>query len=180
MVHATDIETSEKLVRDFFNVINGEVSEIKNDDQQIEKLVEIAKTYGDGEVIARQVLGVAGRGLTKAQLADFSDAYLRYFFTKYGTNFSNLGGYDLQLKKSHKMSSYVRVDSYVTNRFGERFDVKILVIERQGKTRFFNFVIEGFNLVLNERQEIALLLGRRGGDIDRLIRDLPNLVKYMR
>ena len=42
-------------------------------------------------------------------------------------------------------------------------------------TDFFNFIIEGVNMLLAERAEIGAMLDRNRGSIDDLITDMQNI-----
>ena len=54
------------------------------------------------------------------------------------------------------------------------FEVNFHVSDKSGSDKFFNVYIEGVNLLLTERTEIGAMLDARGGDLNRLIKDLKN------
>ena len=49
------------------------------------------------------------------------------------------------------------------------------VSDRSGRNAFFNFIIEGVNMLLTEREEIGAMLDRRRGSIDALISDMKDI-----
>jgi phospholipid transport system substrate-binding protein len=55
------------------------------------------------------------------------------------------------------------------------FRVDFWVSDASGRTKFFNIIIEGVNMLLSERSEIQAMLDQRRRDIDRLIADLPQV-----
>ena len=55
------------------------------------------------------------------------------------------------------------------------FDVRFQLSDRTVRPLFVNMFVEVVNLLLTERSEIGALLDRRGGDIDRLARDLRSI-----
>jgi phospholipid transport system substrate-binding protein len=50
--------------------------------------------------------------------------------------------------------------------------VTFLVSDKSGRDKFFNMFIEGVNMLLTERTEVGAMLDARGGDLNRLIKDL--------
>ncbi|MFW5881589.1 MAG: ABC transporter substrate-binding protein [Roseicyclus sp.] len=50
-----------------------------------------------------------------------------------------------------------------------------LVSDGSGRTRFFNIIIEGVNLMVTERSAIGAMLDARGGDLGRLAADMRSL-----
>ena len=66
----------------------------------------------------------------------------------------------------------VDVSAVATLASGASAGLVFRVSDRSGSDKFFDIVIEGISLLSSERVEIGALLDQRGGDIDRLTRDL--------
>ncbi len=73
------------------------------------------------------------------------------------------------------MKSYYEVISTAYLQGERPFEVRWHVSDRAGRNLFFNIIIEGVNMLSSERTEIGALLDQRGGDLDRLIADLPTV-----
>jgi phospholipid transport system substrate-binding protein len=46
------------------------------------------------------------------------------------------------------------------------------VSDRSGRHLFFNFIIEGVNMLLTERAEVGAMLDRQRRDLDKLIAEM--------
>ena len=66
----------------------------------------------------------------------------------------------------------VDVSAVATLASGESAGLVFRVSDRSGSDKLFDIVIEGISLLSSERVEIGARLDQRGGDIDRLTRDL--------
>ncbi|MEM7236859.1 MAG: ABC transporter substrate-binding protein, partial [Pseudomonadota bacterium] len=55
---------------------------------------------------------------------------------------------------------------------GAPVNVEWLVSDRPGRIVIADIIIEGVSLLLTQRDEIAGMLGKRNGDVDKLIADL--------
>jgi phospholipid transport system substrate-binding protein len=55
---------------------------------------------------------------------------------------------------------------------GQPVVVEWLVSDRPGRVVIADIVIEGVSLLVTQREEIAAMLEKRGGDVDKLISDL--------
>jgi phospholipid transport system substrate-binding protein len=131
-------------------------------------------------VIARSVLGPVARQASAQQLSRFTAAYQGYLSRKYGRML--FGGYAsgavrvTGISKSGTVYSVTSVAQMI-RRSGARETLNVIwqISERSPEVRFFNMVIDGVNLFTIEREEVPALLAARGGNLDRLIADLPGL-----
>jgi len=71
--------------------------------------------------------------------------------------------------------NFIEVISTVRVPGSSPFEVRWLVSDGSGQTRFFNMIIEGVNLMITERSEIGTMLDARGGDLGRLAADLRSM-----
>ena len=105
-------------------------------------------------------------------MAAYTDAFRGYIARKYGKRFKEFVGGQIQVQGVRPVKSWYEVQSMVTMRGYDPFDVRFLVSDRSGRDLFFDMVMEGISLRLSERTEIGAMLDRRRGDIDGLIADL--------
>ncbi len=159
----------DKVVADINAIINsGEDREAMFRD--FEKLF---KRYADLNVIARKVMGPAWRRATPAQRQAFKEAFARYMARKYGKRFREFIGAEIKVTGVRRIKSFYEVRSVAKLRGQAPFEVRWLVSDKSGKTKFFNMFVEGVNMLTAEAQEVQAMLRKRKGNIDRLIRDLP-------
>lgn len=134
--------------------------------------------HADIDVMARSALGAPARTASAADIAAFSNAFRGYLARKYGgLLFNDYNGGTVEVTGTRAVQSFFVVESRAALRRRASNRQEILrvdwhVSDRSGRSLFFNMVIEGVNLLTNERQEIGALLDQRRGDIARLARDL--------
>lgn len=128
--------------------------------------------YGDVPTIARSALGPPARQASPAQLSAFTAAFQSYMARKYGRQFRRMIGARVEVSGAREISGYWEVLSTMNLRGEAPFEVRWHVSDRSGQQKFFNLIINGVNLLAAERQEIASMLERRGGNLDRMIADL--------
>ncbi len=126
-------------------------------------------------VIARSVLGPAGRGASQAQLRAFTKAYQGYISRKYGRRFREFIGGKIEVEGARPVKSYTEVISTAFLQGEAPFDVRWHVSDKSGRPLFFNIIIEGVNLLATERTEIGSMLDAQGGNIDGLIAQLNSV-----
>lgn len=128
--------------------------------------------YGDLPAISRSVLGPPARNASAAQLSAFTAAFQTYMARKYGRQFRRFIGAQADVSGAREISGYWEVVSTMSLRGEPPFEVRWHVSDRSGQQKFFNLIINGVNLLAAERQEVASMLERRGGNLDRMIADL--------
>ena len=164
------------LFRSLIDRVVSEIKRIINSGQSEQAMYRgfesIFDRYADVPTIARSALGPPARSASGAQLAAFGDAFGAYLARKYGARFSEFIGGEIEVRDARELKNFFEVRSTVDLRGQSPFSVSFMVSDRSGANRFFDIVIEGVSLLKTERVEIGSMLERRGGDIDRLIRDL--------
>lgn len=158
----------QKLVDDINKVINSGKSETA----MFRDFERIFTKYGDVPIIAQKVMGRDWRRATPAQRTAFTKAYAGYMSRKYGRRFREFIGGSIEVKSARPVKSFFEVISIAKLQGSAPFEVRWLVSDKSGQTKMFNLFIEGINMLKSEGTEIGAMLDKRGGDINRLIRDL--------
>lgn len=161
----------DKVVADINKVIASGQSEA----QMFKTFEQIFARYADVPTISRYALGVEARSASKAQLSNFSNAFQTYISRKYGRRFREFIGGRIEVQSASAVKSFYEVKTQAFLAGRSPFEVTFLVSDRSGKDLFFNLFIEGINMLLTERTEIGAQLDKRKGNLDQLIKDLPNL-----
>lgn len=161
----------DKVVADINKVIASGQSET----QMFKSFETIFSRYADVPTISRYALGVEARSASNAQLSRFAKAFQTYISRKYGRRFREFVGGRIEVDSAKAVKSFFEVKSIAYLQGRSPFEVTFLVSDRSGKDLFFNMFIEGINMLLTERTEIGAQLDRRKGDLEQLIKDLPNL-----
>lgn len=128
--------------------------------------------YGDVPIIARSALGVAWRSASASQKTAYVAAFRTYMATKYGRRFREFIGGKIVVTGAKKVKSGFLVSSVAHLKGSAPFAVDWQVSDKSGQSKMFNIYIEGVSLLATERTEITAMLDQRGGNLDRLIRDL--------
>ena len=176
--------TTQGEARALVDAVAAELTSIVNSGgspaQMTARFDAVFDRFADMPVIARSVLGPVARTASAAQLRRFTDVYRGYLARKYGR--ALFGGYvggDIAVTGVRQSGTVYSVQSVarMRRRAGgtERLDVVWQVSSRSPQARFFNLIIDGVNLFAIEREEVPALLDARGGNLDRLIADLPGL-----
>ncbi|MEO1307377.1 MAG: ABC transporter substrate-binding protein [Pseudomonadota bacterium] len=155
--------------------VNQVISDGSSDAAKIAKFERIFVRYADTAFMAQYALGNDRRRASQSQIRAFTSAFQTYVARKYGRRFREFIGGRLEVKDSRQVKSVFEVRTLAYLRGQSPFNVTFQLSDRTGKPLFVNMFIEGVNLLLTERSEIGSLLDRRGGDLDRLTRDLPSL-----
>jgi phospholipid transport system substrate-binding protein len=162
--------------RGLIDQVVGEVNRVINsggsEGRMLTQFEAIFVRYSDVPVIARSVLGPAGRQASPAQLQAFTKAYQGYLSRKYGRRFREFIGGRIEVEGARPVKSYTEVISTAYLQGEAPFDVRWHVSDKSGRALFFNIIIEGVNLLASERTEIGSLLDSKGGNIDALIQTL--------
>lgn len=157
----------------------GEINRIINSGQSERAMFgdfeQVFVNYADVPTIARSALGPAARAATNSQMSSFTRAFQGYLSRKYGRRFREFIGGRIEVTDARAVKSYYEVISTAYLQGERPFEVRWHVSDRAGRNLFFNIIIEGVNMLASERTEIGALLDQRGGDLDRLIADLPTV-----
>lgn len=162
--------------RGLIDQVVGEVNRVINsggsEARMLQQFEALFIKYADVPVIARSVLGPAGRAASKAQMQAFTKAYQGYISRKYGRRFREFIGGKIEIVDARPVKSYFEVISTAYLQGEAPFDVRWQVSNKSGRLLFFNIIIEGVNLLATERTEIGSMLDAQGGNIDGLIAQL--------
>ena len=161
----------EALVRDVNEVIASGMSE----PQMIQRFGQILDRYSDVPTIARYCLGVDARRASAGELASYAAAFRDYIASKYGRRFREFVGGEIVVVGAQPVKTWVEVETTVVLRNRSPFRMDWHVSDRSGRDAFFNFIIEGINMLLTERTEIQALLDRNRGSINALIEDMRTI-----
>ncbi len=163
-----------KLVDSVVADINRVIASGKSESAMIRDFEKIFVKYADVPIMARYALGADARSASKSQLNQFTKAFQGYIARKYGKRFREFIGGRIEVKSARPIKAGYEVKTIAYLRGESPFDVTFLVSGKSGKDKFFNMFVEGVNMLLTERTEIGAMLDQRGGNLDKLIADLPN------
>ena len=172
---ALDVDQARGLIDDVVGEINRVINSGGSEAAMLPQFEALFARYADVPVIARSVLGPAGRQASPAQISGFTTAFQGYISRKYGRRFREFIGGRIEVADARAVKSYYEVITTAFLRGESPFEVRFQVSDKSGRLLFFNIIIEGVNMLLSERTEIQAMLDQRGGDIDRLIADLPQV-----
>ncbi|MEM9100620.1 MAG: ABC transporter substrate-binding protein [Pseudomonadota bacterium] len=123
--------------------------------------------------IARFAAGRAWRDMSEDQQKRYTEAFSRAVSVAYARRFQNYAGEQVEVGDAKDRSKRgILISSLVTQPQGAPIAVDWLVSDRPGRVVIADIVIEGVSLLITQRDEIAGMLGKRGGDVDKLIEDL--------
>ena len=153
--------------------VNAVIASGQSEAQMLLQFEGIFDRYADVPTIAGYVLGVERRSASPTQLTAFTRAYKTYIARKYGRRFREFIGGEVQVTGTRPLPRGVEVTAIAVLRGRAPFQVDFHVEDSRGRPLFFNIIIEGINMLLSERAEILALLDSKGGDLNRMIAELP-------
>ena len=166
---ALDVGQARGLIDEVVGEVNRVISSGASEAAMLGKFEALFVRYADVPVIARSVLGPAGRGASAGQVAAFTKAFQGYISRKYGRRFREFIGGRIEVVDARPVKSYFEVISTAYLQGSAPFDLRWQVSDKSGRLLFFNIIIEGVNMLASERTEVGAILDQQGGDIDRLI-----------
>jgi phospholipid transport system substrate-binding protein len=169
---ALDVDQARGLIDDVVEEINRVINSGGSEAAMLKQFEALFVRYADVPVIARSVLGPAGRQASPAQIAAFTKAFQGYISRKYGRRFREFIGGRIEVADARAVKSYFEVITTAFLRGEAPFEVRFQVSDKSGRLLFFNIIIEGVNMLASERTEIGAMLDRQGGNIDSLIAEL--------
>ncbi|HEU0223079.1 MAG TPA: ABC transporter substrate-binding protein [Paracoccaceae bacterium] len=123
--------------------------------------------------VARTILGPTWRAISEAQRQAYLDAFQDYVAQKYGSRFDEFTQVKMEIiRATDRGDRGVVVESRALLPNGETALVDWGVSDRGGQILISNIVVEGVSLVTSEREIVAGMLDRSGGNVERLIADL--------
>jgi phospholipid transport system substrate-binding protein len=153
--------------------VNAVIASGQSEAQMLTRFEGIFDRYADVPTIAGYVLGVERRNASAAQLSAFTASYKTYVARKYGRRFREFIGGAIEVRGARDLPRGVEVQTVAVLVGQSPFEVDFHVEDSRGRPLFFNIVIEGINMLLSERAEVLAMLDARGGDLNRLIAELP-------
>ena len=169
---ALDVGQARGLIDQVVAEINRVISSGGSEADMLGQFEALFVRYADVPVIARSVLGPAGRDASPAQIAGFTSAFQGYISGKYGRRFREFIGGRIDVVDARPVKSYYEVITTAFLQGQSPFEVRFQVSDKSGRLLFFNIIIEGVNMLASERTEIGAMLDRQGGNIDALIAEL--------
>jgi phospholipid transport system substrate-binding protein len=173
--HALDVGQARGLIDDVVAEINRVISSGGSEAAMLQQFEALFVRYADVPVIARSVLGPAGRQASPAQMAAFTQAFQGYISRKYGRRFREFIGGRIDVVDGRPVKSYFEVITTAFLQGQAPFEVRFQVSDKSGRLLFFNIIIEGVNMLAAERTEIGALLDRQRGNLDGLIAQLKTI-----
>ncbi len=169
MARALSVDASQQLVTGLVNEVNAVIASGKSESAMIADFAVIFDRYSDVPTIARYCLGADARTASAAQMQAFTAVFRDYIATKYGRRFREFIGGVITVQGAVPVKSWIEVETTVLLQGRSPLRMDFHVSDRSGSHKFFNFIIEGVNMLLTERSEIGALLDRQGRDLDALI-----------
>jgi ABC-type transporter lipoprotein component MlaA len=122
-------------------------------------------TYADVPIIAQSVVGPPWRSASGGDRRAFIAAFQGYMARKYGRRSGTSSAAEITVTGSRPVRNFVEVISTSAYPALRPFEVRWLVSDGSGQTKFFNMIIEGVNLMITERSRNRRMLDARGGDL---------------
>ncbi len=161
-----------KVVADVQSIINSGKSEAA----MLRDFEQIFASYADVPIIAKSALGAPWRSASADQQKGFVAVFSGYISRKYGKQFRAFIGGQITIVRSRDAGQKgILVETEAKLQGQAPFALEWQVSDGSGRLKFVNLNIEGIWLLTTEREEIGTLLDKRGGDLNRLIADLPGL-----
>lgn len=165
---ALSLETSQNMVGNLVAEVNAVIASGKSEAAMIADFAGLFDKYSDVPTIARYCLGVDARSASAAQMQTYTVAFRSYIASKYGRRFREFVGGQITVDGAQPVKSWIEVETTVLLRGRSPLRMDFHVSDRSGSHKFFNFIIEGVNMLLTERAEIGAILDAEGRSIDRL------------
>lgn len=165
---ALSLETSQAMVSSLVDEVNAVIAAGKSEAAMINDFAGLFDKYSDVPTIARYCLGADARAASPAQMQTYTVAFRHYIASKYGRRFREFVGGQITVEGAEPVKSWIEVETTVALRGRSPLRMDFHVSDRSGSHKFFNFIIEGVNMLLTERAEIGAILDSEGRDMGRL------------
>jgi phospholipid transport system substrate-binding protein len=165
---ALSADASQQLVAGLVAEVNAVIAAGKSEGAMINDFARIFDRYSDVPTIARYCLGADARSASAAQMQAYTVAFRNYIASKYGRRFREFIGGQITVQGATPVKSWIEVETTVLLQGRSPLRMDFHVSDRSGSHKFFNFIIEGVNMLLTERAEIGALLDRQGRDLNAL------------
>jgi len=169
LTESQSVSLINKVIAEVQTVINSG----KSESRMLADFESIFKRYSDVTTIARYCLGAPWRNATSAQQRAYIPAFQRYMSRKYGRQFRNFKGANINIIRSRDAGKLgILVETRMDTPTQPPFIVEWNVSDRSGSPKFVNLIIEGISLLTTERAEIGAMLESYRGNMDKLIAKL--------
>ena len=169
---ALSVEQSQSIVSALVAEVNAVIASGKSETAMIRDFEVLFDRYSDVPTIARYCLGADARSASAAQMQRYTTAFRTYIASKYGRRFREFVGGEIIVEGARPVKSWIEVETTVKLRGRSPLRMDFHVSDRSGSHKFFNFIIEGVNMLLTERAEIGALLDRQGRNLDALTAEI--------
>ncbi|WP_134681314.1 MlaC/ttg2D family ABC transporter substrate-binding protein [Paracoccus ravus] len=170
--HALDTVQASSLVQKSLDEVYAVINSGQPPARMYKEFESIFARYADVDIIARSALGPAARQASPAEFSAYRQAFLGYIGRKYGKRFREFIGSKIEVTGARPVKSFFAVSSVAHLRGRSPMEVEWHVSDKSGKSRYFNIIIEGVNMLASERAEVTAMLARRKGDMAGLTSDL--------
>ena len=157
---ANDADSAEALV-------SSAATEIAESER--ERVADAVLEHIDTQAIARFTLGRHGRTLAPAQKARFANAFEDFLRRQIDANAHQFAGVEVLVVDTAKRNSRDAIVTTEVRGVGEPLKVRWRVIERGGKWSVVDLEVAGIWLAIEQRAQVAAILGRPGADIEDVI-----------
>ncbi len=173
---ALSVNDAEGLIRKVVGEVLSIIGAGKPLDAMLDDFEGIFARYADRTRIASSILGQPWRGASKAERAAYVEALTGYLARKYGKQFAQFEGGELEINRSNDYGRKgVIVQTKVkTNQYAP-FPVDWHVIEAGSGPKFFDIIIEGVKLLASERAEVRAVLERNKNSVTALTAALKKM-----
>ena len=172
LAFAVPTTTAQTLVDGLVAEVNIVIAADMGEAAMIDRFAAIFDKYSDVPTIARYCLGVDARSASPAQMRAYTAAFRTYIAAKYGRRFQEFVGGEIVVVGAKPVKAWVEVETSVRLRGRNPFQMDWHVSDRSGRPAFFNFIIEGVNMLLTERAETGAMLDRQRGDLSALTAEM--------
>lgn len=172
--HAITVDQARSLIDKLVGEINSVINSGASESAMYPKFESIFARYADVSYIAKSALGPAGRAAGGAEIAAYTKAFQGYIARKYGRRFREFIGGQIVVQDAKPLKSYFEVVSQAKLKGQSPFEVRWHVVDRGGKSLFFNLIIEGVNMLAAERTEVGAMLDKAKGSIPALTKALQS------
>ncbi|MBD9526277.1 phospholipid-binding protein MlaC [Paracoccus sp. PAR01] len=169
---ALDTAQASSLVQKSLDEVYAVINSGQPSAQMYKSFEAIFARYADVDIIARSALGPAARQASPAEFAAYKQAFQGYIGRKYGKRFREFVGSKIEVTGARPVKSFFAVTSVAYLKGRSPMEVEWHVSDKSGKSRYFNIIIEGVNMLASERAEVGAMLARRKGDMAGLTADL--------
>ena len=141
-----------------------EISESENT-----RVADAILSHIDTRAIASFTLGRYGRTLAPADKARFVNAFESYLRRQIEANAHQFSGVEVDVVDSQARNARDSIITTQVRREGEDFKLRWRVIQRQGQWSVVDLEVAGIWLAIEQRAQVASILGRPGASIEDVI-----------